>query len=581
MKDDIVRIIKEYVDIVDLVSSYVNLEKRSDKFYGLCPFHNESKPSFTVDQQRGFYYCFGCQKGGDMIKFVESMENMDFIQAVNFICEKYGIKVNKEWKKSKKGINYLYKVNQTAMQAFFTNLCNTKEGQKAIGYLKKREITQKTIDEFSLGYSMESWNSLYNMLHAEYADNMLEVSGLFKKNDRGYLYDAYRNRVIFPIKDIHGRVIGFGGRIIDDSSQEAKYINSPKTSVYEKGRNLYGLDITRKYITRENSAILVEGYLDALALFQAGVKNVCACLGTALTELQVQLLKRYCMKFYICFDSDSAGVKSALSNFDIFQKYEIDTFYIDITPAKDPDEFIKDYGAQAFRERIQEAPSLEEIVIKRYIKSITEDKKSLDKELFMDTMARLLSIRDYIKRYKYFEELASLLNTRSDSMLREYKRNLRSRNIRKGPEKGDQPESFNVPQSEIKVLKALMLMTRDEIQYFQESIDGIISLNSPAKPLFEFILASKDENIIAGLKDSITFFDEKAAGLIIRNEQELEALSGDGKKELKKDIVLKLLNARLGILQAKISSESDKEMLESLIRDKIDIKRRILKTRGG
>ncbi len=578
MKDDIVRTIKESVDIVDLISSYVNLERKSDKYYGLCPFHNESKPSFTVDQEKGFYYCFGCQRGGDLIKFVESIENMEFMEAVHFICEKYNIKVNKEWKKSKKDINYLFEINRKALQVFFSNLLNTKEGQKAIAYIKARGILQKTVDDFSLGYSMDSWNSLYNILHSEYTDAELETSGLFKKNDRGYLYDAYRNRVIFPIRDIHGRVIGFGGRIIGDGEKEAKYINSPKTDLYEKGKNLYGLDITRKEISRLGSAVLVEGYLDAISVYQAGIRNVCACLGTALTESQIKLLKRYCKIFYICFDSDSAGVKSALSNFDLFQEYEIDSYYIDIRPSKDPDEFIKKFGADAFSERMKESLSLEDIVIRKYMDSIVSDKKSLDKGLFMDTMARLLSIKDYIKRYKYFEELASLLNTSSDSMLREYKRTARFRNIKGRPARSDHTDEPVIPQKEIKVLKALFLMTREEMDYFQESLYEIISLNSPIRVLFRNVYDSGKNATFSELKEKIPFMDEKIAGIIVRIEQELENISEEGKMELKESIFLKLLKAKLGILQKKISSESDKKVLEDLLKEKIELKRRLLKT---
>lgn len=573
---DIVKTIKDSVDIVDLISSYVNLESKAGKFMGLCPFHNESKPSFTVDHEKGFFYCFGCQKGGDLIKFIEFMENMQFNDALDFICEKYDIKVKKKWIKNKKDINYLYKINQIAAQLFFSNLHKSKEGLKAIEYLKKRGIGNSVIEDFTIGYSLDSWNALYTHLSRHFPDSELSATGLFKKNERQYLYDAYRGRIMFPIRDIHNRIIGFGGRIIKDNAKEAKYINSPKTPVFEKGKNLFSIDLARKHISRLNYAVLVEGYLDAVSLFQAGFKNTVACLGTALTEQQVKLLKRYCKKLYICFDSDTAGIKSALSNYDLFQNYELDTFYIDISPSKDPDEFVKEFGEDAFMKRIENASAMEDIVIERYISETTEDKKSLDKSKFMDTVARLLSIKDHIKRYKYFEELASLLNTNSSAIIKEYERAIKAKKTKISQKNKSQNNGFAVSQNEIKILKALLLMTREEITYFQESLYGIIPLNSSIRSLLDYLAPDDQRDIGTVLRDRITYMDPYLSGIIIKTEGELDELSEDGRKELKESIIDKLNNAKLEMLQGQINNARDDETLEKLLKEKIALKRRLL-----
>jgi DNA primase len=349
---DVIEEIKARSDIKDIISDYIKLVPSGANFKGLCPFHGEKTPSFHVSTSKQMYKCFGCQEGGDVINFVMKIENLEFMDAVKLLAEKCGMEINTnineearlKIEKSKKYQN----ICTEAARFFFANLIT--QTNPGYTYLKNRGLDDKTIKKFGLGYSKDMWNSLYSYLNLKgYTDEELFDCGLIAYSKDNKIYDKFRNRVMFPIFDYRGNVIGFGGRVLDDSLP--KYLNSPDTLIFNKRKNLYGLNFARKNI-KDRTLILVEGYMDLISLFQAQITNVVATLGTALTEEQGKLIKRYADTVIISYDSDDAGIKATIRAIDILINLGINVKVLNLGDAKDPDEFIKKFGLEKFNEAI-------------------------------------------------------------------------------------------------------------------------------------------------------------------------------------------------------------------------------------
>ena len=353
---DIVEEVKGRSDIVSTLSGYINLQPSGTNYKGLCPFHGEKTPSFYVNTSKQIYKCFGCGEGGDVINFVMKIENLEFMDAVKVLANKCGIEINtnmdeKTKLKIKKSKQY-QDIHVEAARFYFANLINNKN--KGYDYLRKRGLDDKTIKKFGLGFSYDSWNSMMNyLLDKGYERQDLVDSGLIThKVDGDKYFDRFRNRVMFPIFDYVGNVIGFGGRVLDDSLP--KYLNSPDSIIFNKRYNLYGLNFARKNINNK-TLVLVEGYMDLISLYQYGIKNVVATLGTALTEQQGQLIKRYADTVILAYDSDDAGIKAALRAIDILRKLDINVKVIDLQKSKDPDEYIRQYGLESFTKAMNES----------------------------------------------------------------------------------------------------------------------------------------------------------------------------------------------------------------------------------
>ena len=351
---DAVSQIKDRLGIVDVISKYVILKKSGGNYWGCCPFHNEKTPSFSVSPNKQIYKCFGCGEGGDVINFVMRIENLDFMDAVKLLADRCGIEINTQVDEStKERIEKSKKFQDIHVEAarfYFSNLIKTKN--PGYEYLRKRGLDDKIIKKFGLGYSLDSWNSLMNyLISIGYKNEDLIECGLFGyKSETKKIYDKFRNRVMFPIFDYRGNVIGFGGRVLDDSLP--KYLNSPDTLIFNKRQNLYGLNFARKEI-KDRSIILVEGYMDLISLYQYGIKNVVATLGTALTDGQGSLIKRYADTAIISYDSDEAGIKATLRAIEILNKLDINVKVLNLKECKDPDEFIRKYGVLEFEKEIK------------------------------------------------------------------------------------------------------------------------------------------------------------------------------------------------------------------------------------
>ena len=354
--DEIIEEVRSKNDIVDVISSYVKLQKKGSSYFGLCPFHNEKSPSFSVSREKQMYYCFGCGAGGNVFTFLMEYENYSFQEALKYLADRAGVELpeaeySKEARERADQKAILLEINKVAAQYFYVQL-KSPQGAHALSYLKDRGLSDEMIHSFGLGYSNKYSNDLYRYLKSKgYRDELIVKAGLVTVDERYGVSDKFWNRVMFPIMDSNSRVIGFGGRVMGDA--KPKYLNSPETMIFDKSRNLYGLNRARS--SRKPYFLLCEGYMDVISLHQAGFSNAVASLGTALTPGHASLIKRYVKEVYLTYDSDEAGTKAALRAMPILKDVGITARIIRMEPYKDPDEFIKHLGAEAFEERIHKA----------------------------------------------------------------------------------------------------------------------------------------------------------------------------------------------------------------------------------
>ncbi len=404
--DDIIEEVRMKNDIVDVVSQYVKLTRRGSSYFGLCPFHNEKTPSFSVTPAKQMYYCFGCGAGGNVFNFVMEYENYSFGEALSHLAERAGVELPKiEYSqaaraKAEKRATLL-EINKEAGRYFYYQL-RRENGKTAYAYLKGRGLSEETIRKFGLGYSDKYSNDLYQYLKSKnYSDELLRESGLFNVDERQGMYDKFWNRVIFPIMDVNNRVIGFGGRVMGEG--KPKYLNSPETQIFDKGRNLYGLNIART--TRKNYLILCEGYMDVISMHQAGFTNAVASLGTALTSGHASLIKRYTQEVLLLYDSDQAGVKAALRAIPILREAGVNSRIVNLRPHKDPDEFIKAEGAEAFEKRLEAA--MDSFMFRIHIASGEfQMEEPQGQNRFFDRCAEyLLELSDELERNLYIEAI--------------------------------------------------------------------------------------------------------------------------------------------------------------------------------
>ena len=416
--DEIIDEVRQTNDIVDIISQYVHLKRSGRNFFGLCPFHNEKSPSFSVSPDKQIFHCFGCGVGGNVFTFLTKIEGINFIEAVQTLAERSNIQLPtlenrgdslKEELKAK-----VYKVNEFAANYYHENLYKP-ESKIAQEYIKKRKLTNETLKSFQIGFSGK-FNELYNALKKQgFEEREILESGLVNKNDNGKYIDRYRNRLMFPICDVRGRVIAFGGRVLDDS--KPKYINSPENIVYSKGRHLFGLNVAKKSDVKK--ILIVEGYMDVISLHQRGVKNVVASLGTAMTQQQGWLLRKSSEQIILSFDSDEAGLSAKMRALDILQNMGCDIRILQMEGAKDPDEYIIKYGSARFQSLIEKALSVVEFKVK-ILKRNLDLNNTNDKIKFLNEIAKLISkIDNTIEKEVYIERIAKSYNISKEAIYAE------------------------------------------------------------------------------------------------------------------------------------------------------------------
>lgn len=403
-------------DIVSVIGRYVRLKRAGSGYTGLCPFHNEKTPSFHVNPARQMYKCFGCGVGGNVLTFVMEYENLTFPEAMEMLAQEAGIELPKQemtaQQKQQESLRQtLLEINKKAARYYFA-LLKSPRGKPGYDYLTGRGLSDETILHFGLGYAGQGGGELYQYMKKEgYSDSVLKETGLFKMDERG-AYDKFWNRVMFPIMDANNRVIGFGGRVMGDA--KPKYLNSPETKIFDKSRNLFGLNYAKR--GKRSNMILCEGYMDVIALHQAGFTNAVASLGTAFTEQQANLIRRYTDEVLLTYDSDGAGIKAAMRAIPMLRRAGITGKVIHMEPYKDPDEFIKNLGAEEFEKRMEEAQNSFffeiEVIKKNYSMSDPEQKTKFVHE----TARKLLVFEDKIQRDNYLEAVAARYNIKTEDL---------------------------------------------------------------------------------------------------------------------------------------------------------------------
>ena len=415
--DELIEEVRSRNDIVDVISGYVRLQKKGSSYFGLCPFHNEKSPSFSVSREKQMYYCFGCGAGGNVYTFLMEYENFTFQEALKYLADRAGVKLpepeySREAREKAGRKAVILEINKKAAMYYYAQL-KSPRGEKAYTYLTGRGLTDDTIKAFGLGYSSIYSDDLYRYLRNEgYSEDMIRQAGLINTDEKKGVYDKFWNRVIFPIMDVNSRVIGFGGRVMGDA--KPKYLNSPETEVFDKSRNLYGLNRART--SRKPYFLLCEGYMDVISLHQAGFTNAVASLGTALTPGHASLIRRYVKEVYLTYDSDEAGTRAALRAVPILRDAGISAKVVRMDPYKDPDEFIKNLGAEEYERRIRDARngfmfSLE-MLEKDYDMNSPEGKT----EFFKEAARRLLEFEDELERGNYIEAVASAYRVSRESL---------------------------------------------------------------------------------------------------------------------------------------------------------------------
>ncbi|MDD2959925.1 MAG: DNA primase [Lachnospiraceae bacterium] len=410
--EDLIEEVRTKNDIVDVISGYVKLQRKGSSYFGLCPFHNEKSPSFSVSPSKQMYYCFGCGAGGNIITFIMEYENYSFPEALRFLADRVGMDLpEQEYSKEARAQQDLrasiLEVNKIAAKYYYYQL-RTSAGAQGMEYLRARQLSEDTMRQFGLGYAGKFSDGLYHYLKQKgIGDELLHQSGLMNVDEKRGMYDKFWNRVIFPIMDVNNRVIGFGGRVMGDG--KPKYLNSPETKVFDKSRNLYGLNIART--SRKKKIIVCEGYMDVIAMHQAGFNNAVASLGTALTSQHASLLKRYTDEVILSYDSDEAGVKAALRAIPMMKEAGIRARVLHLEPYKDPDEFMKALGAEAFQERLDQAQNsfLFELSIleKQHDMQDPESKTAF----FKEAAKKISEFELEVERENYIEAVAEQYHT--------------------------------------------------------------------------------------------------------------------------------------------------------------------------
>ncbi len=480
--DELLDEIRSHNDIVDVVSQYVALKRKGRNYFGLCPFHNEKSPSFSVSPDKQIFHCFGCGVGGDVIHFIMKVENLSFPESVQLLAERAGIEIQNSFSPEDEKVAKLkakvYEVNQNAAEFYHQNLYKptSKEAQE---YIKKRKLDNNTLKSFLIGYAGDNNELLAYLKSKGFQEEELLASSLIGKSESGRFYDKFRHRVMFPIQDIRGRVIAFGGRVLDDS--KPKYINSPENIVYSKGRNLFGLNVAKRNVNGLLKRILiVEGYMDAISLYQRGITNVVASLGTALTDAQGRLLRKNSEQVILGYDADGAGQTAIMRGMEILKNMGIDIRVLQINGAKDPDEFVVNYGPDKFKRCMDDAISVVEYKVKVLKKNLNIDNVS-DKIKFLNEIAKVLSeVDNTIEREIYIDKISRTYSISKEAIEAEinkkiYKNTANPKTLERTTTNIVKPKEEKIDEATLKkekmVIYLLINYPKDSFEKIRESVN--------------------------------------------------------------------------------------------------------------
>ncbi|SHM58612.1 DNA primase [Anaerosporobacter mobilis DSM 15930] len=578
--EDLVEEIRQRNDIVDVVSEHVKLKRTGNNHMGLCPFHNEKSPSFSVSGQKQMYHCFGCGVGGNVFTFVMEYENYSFVEALKYLAERVNITLpeqeySEEAKKKKDLKGQLLEINRQAAKYFFYQL-KSERGTIAYEYLTNRKLSDETISKFGLGYSNKYSNDLYQYLkQLGYSDEILKQSGLVSIDETKGAYDKFWNRVMFPIMDVNNRVIGFGGRVMGEG--EPKYLNSPETLLFDKSRNLYGLNVART--SRKHNMLICEGYMDVIALHQAGFNNAVASLGTAFTGLQANLLKRYTSEVLLTYDSDGAGTKAALRAIPILKEAGLSIKVINMQPYKDPDEFIKALGADEFQKRIDEAQNsfyFEIEVLERDYDLNDPEQKT---KFFNEVAKKLLVFTEEIERNNYIEAMDRKYHVGFDNLrklVNHYGATLVPTQtvIKKVQERSN--KRVTAEDSMKQASKLLLTWMIEDIRLFQK-LNGVISEKDFDGELYQTVARmlfqqykEQGQVIPAKIINQFESKEEQSEVASLFSTTFQEEMSMLEKEKALNDLVYRIKKYSLDLRSRNVT---DIEQMQSLIKEQVDLQK--------
>ena len=537
--EDIVNEVFAENDIVDYVSQYVKLKRSGKDYSGLCPFHGEKTPSFHVSQDKQLFHCFGCGASGNLVQFVMRMEGLDFVEALKVLADRAGIILPEDNGIADNVIHEkkqrIYAMNKFSARFFYNNMVKNEKGRVALQYFNDRKITPKTLTAYGLGYALDERTSLLDALKKEgYKEEEILEAGLIIERDGGYI-DKFRNRVMFPIIDLRGNVIGFGGRIMGDAKvingfKIPKYLNSPETLVFNKGKNLFSLNLAKK--EEEGRIILCEGYMDVISVYQAGVRNICATLGTAITPDQAKLLLRYCSEILLCYDSDEAGEKATIRAIEVINGVGGKARIIRLKGSKDPDEYIKKNGISMFRQAVKDAVPSTEYRISGVKSQYNIDTAEGKIEFVTKAADTLLSIQNDVEVDAYIKKMSEETGISKEAIYSEYKKKKSQKkqyekeptikrpiNIQKEVDK--QGEVIFPTKTEALLLN-LMIKSKKYIENVKERVTVDDFSAKVSKRLFEIILDINSRGKIPDPSLILTEFEgpeAQAAGAVFYNNE--------------------------------------------------------------
>ena len=572
--EEIIDEVREKSDIVDVISPYVRLTKRGSNYVGLCPFHNEKTPSFSVNTERQCFHCFGCGVGGNSISFVMKYENLTFTEAVRQLADKAGMNLpeenyNPEYRKRADLKTRLFDIYKEAAKFYYFQL-RSDYGNFPMEYLKNRGLSDETINAFGLGYSIKSANALYNYLKSkDYSDELMIKAELVTFKEGRGIFDMFWNRVIFPIMDQNNKVIAFGGRVMGDG--EPKYLNSRETDIFNKRRNLYGLNFAKH--SRQGYMLLCEGYMDVIALHQAGFTNAVASLGTSLTEEQARLISRYVKEVIITYDSDGAGVKAAIRAIPILKTAGIRTKILKLTPFKDPDELIKSAGREEFEKRIQNAENSFDFELYNIEKNYDLSEPEGKTEFLNRVAERLTEFEEELERENYIAAVAAKYFVSKDSLNRLVNKIGGAREIRdtykEAGERIKKNERVNTADDGLLKTNRLLLSFLADQPELYKRIKNIISENDFATPLYKdvarriFIQIEQGKN--PNIAEIISRYESGEAQALVAAafEEKFEVELGEEERERAfREVVIKVRKAGLAEELKSLDGKDMKKFIE-------------------
>jgi DNA primase len=602
--------IRNSISIVDVISVYVQLRKRGKNYIGLCPFHSEKTPSFTVTEEKQIFHCFGCHAGGNVFKFLMDYKKISFIEAVQEIAQQQGIEISYDdegYNEKQSEQEVLYDINTEVARYFSNNLLNDEEGEIARNYFHKRSIKVQTLRSFGLGYALNGWENLVSFIKQKNID--LEKTlhlGLIGRNNDGRVYDKLAGRIIFPIFSPNGRVVAFAGRKLREDDTGAKYINSPETLIYIKGRILYGLSHSKDEIRKLEKAIIVEGYMDLISLFQAGIKNVVAVSGTALTDEQAQLLSRYTKNVVLLFDADTAGIKASMRSIEILLKQDFDVKIATLPKGEDPDSYVNKFGKDAFDEIIKKAENFLEYQTAYYEAQGMFDDPTKMAEAIRDLVKPIALVDDELKRNILLRTIArkfnlreKLLETELDKALDFQKKQSRIQSQRIFKKEESQPESLILKEK--KTIPAHFYNTERELIKLlfenNEEIIGLITYNIHEedilvdihRKIFEKVYFEYENRGSLNPANLISLFEDEVQTYLRELTIEKYALSSNW-EDLNPSITQEMVNKKYTIdlivkykqmhidlqiaanVKAQENAESEKQLLE-LMKEKHELEK--------